>query len=135
MTNNPRAASAADPSDESLLSNPEPERKVVYWHRELPPLAAEPLGEYIVEANSVRVIGDFAHDSELWERCYRDVLAQMEHRLKQELHRLGGHYAHVLEETIGSRRDDHSSEVWLHGRIKYLLLSRPRESADPFPGQ
>ena len=50
--------------------------KIVYWHRELPPLDAEPLGEHIVEADSMRVVGDLAHRDELWDQCYRDLMAR-----------------------------------------------------------
>ena len=109
------------------------DRKIVYWHRELPPLDAEPLGEHIVEANSMRVAGDLAHRDELWDQCYRDLMAQVQLRLGQEVHRLGGDYAHVLDETIGSKHDDRSGEVWLHGRIKYLLLRRRAPTSTSAP--
>jgi hypothetical protein len=32
-----------------------PANKMIYWHRELPPVDAEPVGEHIVEATSNRV--------------------------------------------------------------------------------
>ena len=101
--------------------------KVTYWHRELPPFEAEIVGEHTVEANSMRVAGGLAHGGDVWDQCYRDLMAQVHLRLDQEVHRLGGDYAHVLEETIGSRHDDCTGEVWLRGCIKYLLLRRPRE--------
>ena len=75
----------------------------------------------MVGADSVRVAGDLAHGSELWGRCYRDLISQVEHRLGQEVHR-SWRYAHVLGEEIESKHDDRTGEVWLHGRIKYLLL-------------
>lgn len=127
MRNDLQASSVATPVGESPTPNAECDRKIVYWHRELPPLDAEPLGEHTVEANSMRVAGGLAHGSDLWDQCYRDLMAQVHLRLDQEVHRLGGDYAHVLEETIGSRHDDRSGEVWLRGRINYLLLRRPRE--------
>lgn len=99
------------------------DRKVVYWHRELPPFDAEPLGEHVVEADSRRVAG-LAHRDELWDGCYRDLMANAYLRLEQEVHRLGGDYAHVLDEAIGSKHDDASGEAWLHARITYLLLCR-----------
>jgi hypothetical protein len=99
--------------------------KTVFWHRELPPLDADPLGEHVIEATSMRVTSDLAHRSELWDRCYDDLMARVEDRLHQEIARLGGHYAHVLEESIDSRRDDVSSESWLHGRFSYMLLRQP----------
>jgi hypothetical protein len=33
-------------------------------------------------------------------------------------------YAHVLEESIDSQRDDSTGEAWLHGRLNYSLLRR-----------
>jgi len=51
----------------------------------------------------------------------------MEHatgRLAQEVARLGGHYAHVLDEHIDSKRDDVVDESWLHGRFSYVLCRR-----------
>jgi len=125
MLNDLQPSSIAGPVGESPTRNPEHDRKIVYWHRDFPPLDAEALGEHTVEANSMRVAGSLAHRGDLWDQCYRDLMAQVHLRLDQEVQRLGGDYAHVLEETIGSRRDDCSGEVWLHGCIKYLLLRRP----------
>lgn len=127
MLNDLQASSLASPIGESPTRNRESDRKIVYWHRELPPLDAEPLGEHTVEANSMRVAGSLARRGDLWDQCYRDLLAQVHLRLDQEVHRLGGDYAHVLEETIGSRRDERTGEAWLRGCIKYLLLRRPRQ--------
>lgn len=130
MLNHLQASSIAGPASE-LPRDSEPERKFVYWHRELPPIDAEPLGEHTVEADSMRVVGSLAHRDELWDQCYRDLMARVHLRLDQEVHRLGGHYAHVLDEAIGSKHDDRSGEVWLHGRTTYLLLRRPdHRSAD-----
>jgi len=98
---------------------------IVYWHRELPPLHAEPLGEHLVEADSMHVTGSLVHRGDLWDRCYQDLMARLEDRLRQEAARLGGDYAHVLEESIDSRHDDRSGDVWLRGRLKYVLLRRP----------
>jgi len=123
------AATSPEWGSESLTRNPGPDRKIVYWHRELPPLDAEPLGEHTVEADSMHVAGGFARDSALWDRCSGDLRAQVEHRLEQEVHRLRGHYAHVLEETISSRRNDRSGEVWLRSRIKYLLMRQATPTA------
>jgi len=128
MRNDPHGSSAASPAVESSARNPARDRKIVYWHRELPPLDAEPVGEHTLEANSVRVPGTLARRDDLWDQCYQDLMARIESRLAQEVHRLGGDYAHVLEETIGSKHDDRSGEAWLHGCISYLLLRRPRRS-------
>jgi hypothetical protein len=99
--------------------------KIVYWHRELPPLNADVVAEHTVEATSSRVPGNIGHRSELWDRCYQELMANAEARLIQEIARLGGHYAHVLDESIDIRHDDASAEAWLHGLFSYMLYRRP----------
>jgi hypothetical protein len=101
------------------------EKKVVYWHSDLPPLEAEPIGEHVVEADSARVRGDLAQRDALWDQCHDDLMARLDDRLRQEVARLGGDYAHVLEESIDSQRDEAASEAWLHGRLNYSLLRQP----------
>jgi hypothetical protein len=96
----------------------------VYWHRELPPFDAEIMGEHVVEATSERVHGWLAQRDELWERCYRSLLDNAHERFDQEIHRLGGDYAHVLDESIDSRHDAVTGEAWLHGRFTYVLYRR-----------
>jgi hypothetical protein len=93
----------------------------VYWHRELPPLDADIMGEHVLEATSGRVRGTLAHRDELWDRCYRDLLANTRERFTQEINRLGGRYAHVLDEHVDSRHDDVAGEAWLRGRFTYVL--------------
>ena len=39
--------------------------RIIYWHRELPPLDAEAMGEHVVEVASGRVPGTLAHRDEL----------------------------------------------------------------------
>jgi hypothetical protein len=102
----------------------EANEKIIYWHREMPPLAAELMGEYIVEATSSRVPGTLAHRDELWNQCYEDLMAQVRSRLEQEVLRLGGNYAHVLSESVDSKHDGVSCEAWLHGRLTYTLYRR-----------
>ena len=102
----------------------EPDTKVIYWHRDLPPLDAEPIAEHTVEANSLRVRGTLDHRNELWEQCFADLMTQLNARLRQEITRLAGEFAHVLDESIESRRVDVTGEVWLHGRVTYFLLRR-----------
>lgn len=46
--------------------------RIVYWHRDLPPLEAELVAEHTVEANSSRVQGTIAHRDEMWNRRWRD---------------------------------------------------------------
>jgi hypothetical protein len=98
--------------------------KIVYWHRDLPPLDAELIAEHTVEADSSRVPGTIAHRDELWDQCYRDLMANAESRLVQEVDRLGGHFAHVHDEAIDPRHDDAAGETWLHGRFNYMLYRR-----------
>jgi hypothetical protein len=104
------------------------EPRIVYWHRELPPLGAELVAEHTMEANSSRVPGTIAHRDELWDQCYRDLMANAQSRLVQEVARLGGHFAHVHDEAIDPRHSDADGEAWLHGRFSYVLYRRPQES-------
>lgn len=98
-----------------------------YWHRDLPPLDAEPLGEHTLEATSAPIPGTLAHRDELWDRCYTDLMAKANERLRQEIRRLGGHYAHVHDEAISPRHDHATGEAWLHGSFTYALYSQPRK--------
>jgi len=102
--------------------------KVVYWHRELPPIDAELLSEHTAEATSGRVPGTIAHRDELWDRCYQELITAAEERLAQEVARLGGDFAHVHDETIDPKHDDAAGEVWLHGRFSYMLYRRASKS-------
>lgn len=99
--------------------------KIVFWHRELPPLDACALAEHVVEATSARVPGTLLHRGELWNQCFEDVMAKATTRLEQEVLRLGGHYAHVLDESVDSRHDGATNESWLHGRFTYMLYRQP----------
>jgi hypothetical protein len=49
-------------------------------------------------------------------------MRETRHRLEQEVTRLNGRYAHVLDESIDSRHDDTTGESWLHGRFTYMLM-------------
>jgi hypothetical protein len=98
--------------------------KMVYWHRELPPIDAELMSEHTLEATSSRVAGTLAHRDELWDRCYDELMASTHRRLVQEIHRLGGDYAHVHDESIDTRHDDAAGEAWLRGRFSYMLFRR-----------
>ena len=105
--------------------------KIIYWHRELPPFDADALDEHVVEAGSNRVPGTLLHRDELWNRCYEELMARTCARLEQEVARLGGHYAHVLSESVDSHHDGATNESWLHGRFTYMLY---RQSAKPHHG-
>ena len=104
--------------------------KVVYWHRDLPPLDAELIAEHTVEATSSRVPGTIAHRDELWDQCYRELMANAEMRLIQEVARLGGEFAHVHDEAIDPKHDDAAGEAWLHGRFGYMLYRCPGPHED-----
>ena len=106
------------------------DRPVVYWHRELPPLDAEPLGEHIVEAASGRVPDTIAHRQELWSACKDDLMARTRDRLAEEIARLGGQYAHVLDEAVDTRHDPSTGEAWLHGRFTYYPVPLIRSDLD-----
>ena len=42
-------------------------------------------------------------------------------RLREEIDRLGGRYAHVLDESIDTRHNAATGEAWLQGRFTYML--------------
>lgn len=111
-------------SDDDLLTIGGSDRKCIYWHRELPPFDAEMMGEHVLEAASHRVQGGLAHRDDLWDRAYHELMENTQVRMKQEIDRLGGHYAHVLGESIDSRHDDATGEAWLHGLFTYALYRR-----------
>jgi hypothetical protein len=104
--------------------------KIIYWYRELPPLGAEQMIEHVVEATSSRVPGTLLHRDELWNQCYEDLMEKAEARLTQEVIRLGGDYAHVLNESVDSRHDDKIGQAWLHGRFSYMLYRREKRQAN-----
>ena len=104
-------------------------RAPVYWHRSLPPVDAEPIGEHTLEATSSRVPGTLGHRDDLWDRCYQELMVNTEDRLAQEMARLGGHYAHVYDELIEPRRNQATGEAWLHGRFSYMLYRRSSGAA------
>jgi hypothetical protein len=95
--------------------------KTVYWHRDLPPIDSQAMGEHTVEAVSPRIPGTIARRDELWDECQRGLTAEVELRLTQEVARLGGRWAHVLNEQIDTKRDAVTNEIWLHGRYTYVL--------------
>ena len=94
---------------------------IVYWHCELPLLDAELMPEHTVEATSRRVAGTINHRDELWDGCYQEFMAIAQARLEQEVARLGGHFAHIHDQSIDIRRDDATGEAWLHGCFFYAL--------------
>jgi hypothetical protein len=95
--------------------------KNIYWHRDLPPLEAQPMGEHVVEATSAHVPDTIAHRDELWDRCEDELMANTDQRLREEIERLGGRYAHVMRESIEPRHNASTGEAWLHGCFTYVL--------------
>ena len=100
--------------------------RTLYWHRELPPASAEAIGAHSIEATSSRVPGTIAHRDELWDSCYGELMEHARVRLRQEIARLGGDYAHVVTEKIVPRHDDRTGEVWMYGRFDYELYRASR---------
>jgi hypothetical protein len=99
--------------------------KVIYWRRELPPLSEQIEGEHEIEAESPRIPLHTGARELLWGRCYPLLLAAAERRLAQEVERLGGSCAHVVDEVITAKADDASSEFALHGRFRYVMYVHP----------
>ena len=100
-----------------MLQSPQ----IVFWHRDLPPLDAVVMAEHTVEANSDRVPGTLAHRDDLWDVCYRQLMANATDRVAVEVTRLGGRYAHVHGESIVAKHDEAAGEAWLHGTFTYVL--------------
>lgn len=98
---------------------------LICWHRELPPLDAQPMDEHVVEATSSRVPNSLSHRDEFWDRCHAELMRNASTRLAQEVERLGGDCAHVLHESIESRTNDQTGEAWLHGTFTYMLYRQP----------
>jgi hypothetical protein len=95
--------------------------KIVYWHRELPPVDAELIGAHTLEASSNRIPGTIARRDELWHQCYEQLMAAAESRLIQEVHRLGCRFAHLHDEASEPKHDAAAGEAWLRGRFDYML--------------
>ena len=86
------------------------------------------MGEGMLEATSGRVPGTLANRDQLWDSCFAELMGQARIRLEQEVRRLGGLYAHVLSESIDTRRNDATGEAWLHGTFAYVLLGRAADA-------
>jgi hypothetical protein len=46
-------------------------------------------------------------------------------RIEQEVARLGGQFAHVLDEAVESKHNDITDEAWLRGVFTYMLYRLP----------
>ena len=99
--------------------------QVIYWRRELPPLSEVIEGTHEVEAESPRIRNDLAHRSELWQQCYAPLVEETERRTTQEVVRLGGSCAHILDEQVVAKIDDATGEFWLRGRFSFVMYRHP----------
>jgi len=133
-----RALPGCHPSIMERMSNGQ--RKIVYWHRELPPFNAEPMGEHVVEATSRHVPDTVAHRDEIWNHCQDELMANACERLQEEIDRLGGRYAHVLDEstmpcsvhqaptsrrrTLPDREAPHVASIWFQDIQRRSGVSR-----------
>jgi hypothetical protein len=99
--------------------------RVVYWRRDLPPLSEQVEGAHEIEADSPHVEhGDGPRDA-MWGTCYRQLMTEAERRIGQEVERLGGSCAHVVDETVTARVDDALGTFWLRGRFRYVMYVHP----------
>jgi hypothetical protein len=114
-----------------VVGVPQQNGEIVYWHREMPPRDSEPIGDHTIEATSARVSGTLAHRDDLWEVCYQQLMESARSRLKQEITRLGGDYAHVMKERIEPRHDDRTGEAWMYGCFDYELYRRTSRPISP----
>jgi hypothetical protein len=99
--------------------------QVIYWRRDLPPLSEVVEGTHEVEADSPKIHNDLTRRPELWKQCYAPLLEAAERRATQELARLGGSCAHMLDEQIVAKLDDATGEFWLHGRFRFVMYRHP----------
>jgi len=99
--------------------------KRIYWHSDLPPLEDKIAGKYQVTAESDPIPLDYRHKDELRGRSEPSLALRLEDRLGQEIDRLGGHCAHILEEHITPVIDYHNNQYRLRGTYTYVLFLAP----------
>jgi hypothetical protein len=104
----------------SFSDEPASPEKVVYWGRELPPLAESIEGEHTVEADSPH-LPMHTHADELWTYATEPLKAEATRRIIQEVRRQGGSCAHVVDEQIEPHTDYAAGTMWLHGRYTYVM--------------
>ncbi|MEZ5285103.1 MAG: hypothetical protein R2712_09900 [Vicinamibacterales bacterium] len=93
------------------------------------------LDEHTAEATSQRVEGTLAHRDELWDRCYEQLMTAARERIEQEVARLGGHYAHVLDESVDSRHDDRTEKRGCTGSSATCSTGSREEIGTAFGGE
>lgn len=103
--------------------------QVIYWRRELPPLSEQIEGEHEVEAESPHVHYDYGNREAMWGKSYGPLMEEAERRMAQEVARLGGSCAHVLEEVVTAKTNDATAMFWLHGRFRYVMYVHPKPGA------
>jgi hypothetical protein len=59
----------------STVINHRDDNKIIYWHRELPPIDAKSIVEHTIEASSGREPGTIGHRDDLWDRCDQELMA------------------------------------------------------------
>ena len=99
--------------------------QVVYWRQDLPPLSEQLEGEHEIDAESPHVHYSFGDREAMWSQCYGLLQKRSEERVKQEVLRLGGSCAHIVEEQITTKTDDAAALSWLHGRFRFLMYTHP----------
>lgn len=110
------------------------ETKRVYWHRELPPIAEEPVGEHEVVAKSRAIPYRFADRDALWHEVYPSLMEEATARITAEVARLGGSSAHVIDEDVRSAIDHQTNEYRLTGTFTFVLYSSGSVDAAPRGG-
>ena len=103
--------------------------KLVYFRRELPPLSDDAVGEYLVDASSPAVPNTSLGRDELWAHCYDDLMANASERIGQEVLRLHGSCAHVVDEHIEPKVSYERGEAWLAGTFTFVLYRHSREAS------
>jgi hypothetical protein len=95
--------------------------QIVYWRRDLPPLSEQIEGEHEIEAESSQVHYDFGRRETMWATCYEVLQEQAAERIRQEVLRLGGTCAHVVDEAITAKTNDAEALFSLRGRFRFVM--------------
>jgi hypothetical protein len=82
------------------------------------------MGSHVIDAVSSRVPGTLEHRDDMWDGCYRELMAHAAERIGQEVVRLGGDCARVLAEHIEPHRDERTGEAWMFGWFEYEMYRR-----------
>lgn len=112
----------------------EPAVGVVFWHRDLPPLDDEPVGEHEIVARSRATPFRYADRDALWHEVYPSLMEEATRRITAEVARLGGSSAHVIDEDISSSVDNQTNEYRLTGTFRFVLYQRGTVAPNPRGG-